>query len=425
MRSSSSLDGLLDSLSREPRIILLSVPAGQAVDNALSELKGRLDPGDIVIDSGNSHFEDTERRTAELAAARIRFAGIGVSGGEEGARHGPSIMAGGEASAFGELAPVLASIAARFDNEPCCAWMGPGGAGHFVKMIHNGIEYADMQLIAESWLLMRDAMGMDAEAASRVFSEWNRGRARFLSHRDHGRNPCHDGPVDGTSGGRCDRRSRRAEGYRAVGIALDPETRRSGTDDHRRRQRPEHSLPPVRGVRRWPISRAPRPSGTAAGFAGAQAAAPDILGKALLCARIAAYAQGFMILDAARGEHGWPLDFERIAAIWRAGCIIRARLLGPIMQAAATGLGPAGLLAASPTREMVEESLPALRAAVLAGTAHGVPLPAFTSALGWLDGFGTGNVGASLIQAQRDRFGAHGFERVDLPGSHHLDPDHG
>ncbi|MCB2010567.1 MAG: NADP-dependent phosphogluconate dehydrogenase [Geminicoccaceae bacterium] len=413
------LDALLEALSPAPRIVLLSVPAGDAVDAALGDLGERLDPGDIIVDSGNSHFGDTGRRTAALAERGIHLAGTGVSGGEEGARHGPSIMAGGDEAACARLMPVLTSIAARFGDEPCCAWMGPGGAGHFVKMVHNGIEYADMQLIAECWLLMRDVLGLDAAAASRVFLDWNRGElasylieitAEILAMTD------------------------RSTGAPILDIIAD-RAGHKGTGQWTARASLELGVPAptiiaavgARALSAATGARAVLSKGERKAGGEGKAQCPrmpdtDTLAGALLCARISAYAQGFMILDAARVTHGWPLDFERIAAIWRAGCIIRARLLGPIMQAAASGPGPAGLAAASPTREMAAGALPALREAVLAGTACGVPVPALTSALGWLDGLHAGNVGASLIQAQRDRFGAHGFARTDREGTHHLEP---
>ncbi|MEZ5835541.1 MAG: NADP-dependent phosphogluconate dehydrogenase [Geminicoccaceae bacterium] len=411
----ASMAGLAGALRTGPRTVLLSVPAGEAVDAALGELSELLEAGDIVIDSGNSHFRDTERRTRDLARKDIRFAGIGVSGGAHGALHGPSIMAGAEASAFDHIAPMLNAIAADFKGEPCCAWMGPGGAGHYVKMVHNGIEYAIMQLIAETWLVLRDVHGLDPKAAARVFADWNKGHlasylveitAEVLAMTDR----ASDRPVVEIIAD--------VAGHKGTGRWTSMATIEAGV-----------AAPTIiAAVNARALSSATQArlamNGSdriVAAHGGGSGGDIDDLGKALLCAQVCAYAQGFMLLDSARRDHGWPFELERVAAIWRAGCIIRAWLLEPVMATARNGLGPAGLLATEPTRSMIAEALPGLRATVLAGIAHGVPMPAFTSVMSWVDGFRSANVGASLIQAQRDRFGSHGFERIDRPGQHHLD----
>jgi len=406
-----TLDAMATELAR-PRVVLLSVPAGAAVDTVIEGLAPHLEDGDIVIDSGNSHYTDSERRTAELAKRGILFSGTGVSGGEEGARHGPAIMVGCAEQAYGRLKPLFDAIAAKFEGEPCSGWMGPGGAGHFVKMVHNGIEYADMQLIAEIDLVLRDGMGFDEAGSADTFARWNEGplasylveiTAEVLRARD----PATDEPVVRIIADRAGQKGTgRWTGLSAIELGV-----------------PAPSI--IAAVQARALSSATAARHEASSGRDHPPARIDLsretLADALLAAKISAYAQGFMLLSAAAQEHGWPFRAGAVAAVWRAGCIIRARLLDDIMHAAERGMGPAGLLAAAPLSGMIDDALPGLRATVAACAKEGIPAPALSSALAWIDGMRAPKVGASLIQAQRDFFGAHGFERIDKEGQFHLD----
>ncbi|NKX43286.1 NADP-dependent phosphogluconate dehydrogenase [Roseicyclus persicicus] len=398
----ASLAEFVSAIAR-PRRIILMVPAGEAVDDQIDALRPLLDAGDVIVDAGNSDWQDTRRRTA--AAGEILYLGLGVSGGAEGARNGPSMMAGGSDRAWAALEPVLTLIAARFEGDPCVARLGPDGAGHYVKMVHNGIEYADMQMIAEIYGLMRDGMGRGAAEVGAAFARWNEGPlASYL--------------VEITA---------------AVARTTDPETSRPMLDVIADRAG-------QKGTGRWTVidaqtRAAPLPAVEAAvtarvlsGEAAARAEGAEIFGAAgtldlsdadlegaLLAAKILAYSQGFSLLAAASAEEGWDLPLPRIAEIWRAGCIIRSALLDE-MATALTEVPGQRLAFAPAFADRLRSHLPALRRTVAAAVAAGLPVPALASALGYLDTLRQPRGTANLIQAQRDYFGAHGFERVDRPG---------
>lgn len=390
-----------------PRAILMMVKAGPAVDEMIAQLLPHLDDGDTLIDAGNADFNDTIRREADLAAKGLHFIGLGVSGGEEGARHGPSMMAGGPADGYEAIADILEAIAARFDGAPCVAHFGPDGAGHFVKTVHNGIEYADMQLIAETYDLLAAACRRPGEMAA-LFQGWAEGplnsylieiTAKILALPD----PETGLPVLEVI--------RDAAGQKGTGRWTVIEALKLG-------QGPL-TLAAAVTARVWSSETEARAAG--AGLLPAPESRGALLDTdleaALLAARIIAYGQGFSLLQAAALDHGWPLDLPRVAEVWRAGCIIRSTLLDDIASAFRDG-APEGQLAFAPAMvTRLAETLPALRRVVAHAAATGTPVPAFASALAWLDTMRHARGPASLIQAQRDFFGAHGFERTDRGGT--------
>lgn len=405
-----SVETLVTKL-QPPRAVFLMVPAGEPVDVTIAELKKHLAPGDTIIDGGNSDFRQTQERSAQLQKSGLFYLGIGVSGGEHGARHGPSMMVGGESEVWESLRPMLEAVSAKFQGQPCVAHLGTDGAGHFVKTVHNGIEYADMQMIAEIYGLMRDGKGASAQEIATLFSRWNEGDLQSYL-------------VDITA--------------KAL-TTIDPET----------------ELPLVdvildkagqKGTGRWTIIEAIRMGQSASvieAAVGARAvsskrnirlAAASILNdkirpqfevsendleSALRVGRILGYAQGFRILAAGSEEFGWDLDFAKIADIWREGCIIRSALLNDISQAFRGEL-PEGRLILSPgIYPKIKKHMPGLRRVVAGAISAGIPVPALSSAVSWYDEVRLGRGTTNLIQAQRDFFGAHGFQRLDKPGNHH------
>ncbi|MFV0475865.1 MAG: NADP-dependent phosphogluconate dehydrogenase [Pikeienuella sp.] len=402
-------EALVDAI-RAPRPIILLVPAGGAVDDIIAAWRPLLSEGDLLIDAGNANFHDTRRRTAALEAEGLAFLGLGVSGGAEGARYGPSIMAGGSPALWSRVAPVLTAIAARHGEEPCCAWFGPDGAGHFIKTIHNGVEYADMQMIAEVYGVMRDGLGMDPAAAAAVFDDWRAGplasylvdvTAEVLATVDAetGR-PLIDLVQDragqkGTGGWAALEALRLSAPAPAMEAAVAARNLSARKTERLRMQ----AL----------FGAAPGPLDGALGDAEAATAS---LRDALLAGRIIAYAQGFEVFRAASAEYAWGLDPAAIARVWRAGCIIRSALLDDI--AAALAASPeTNLIAAPAFVGMMKAAQGELRRVVAAAAAHGAPTPALASALGYFDQLRTGRGTANLLQLQRDFFGRHGFERVD------------
>ena len=400
---------------RTPRVVLAMVPAGAPVDAVLADLKPLLHAGDIVIDGGNSHHLDTQRRIEQLEPTGIQFVGAGVSGGEEGALRGPSIMPGGDPRAWPRIKPLLQAIAARAgDGAPCCEWIGPGASGHFVKTVHNGIEYADMQLLCEAYFLMRELLGMPAQAMSGVFARWNQGplesylvgiTADILARVDEetGR-PLVDMIVDTAQ--------QKGTGKWASESALDFGVAAPTIAD-------------AVFARAVSAARAERAaaSGVLAGpqlkFSGDSDALVGKIERALLAARVCAYAQGFQLLAAADKEYAWGLAFGTIASIWRAGCIIRAKLLEDIRRAYSGNAKLANLLVDEHFARVLADSHEALREVVATAAMHGVAVPAFMSALAYYDAYRAKRLPANLLQAQRDYFGAHTYERLDKPGKFH------
>lgn len=396
---------------KPPRPIIIMVQAGDAVDQQIAALKPLLSKGDIIIDAGNANFRDTMRRFKELEGSGLTYVGMGVSGGEEGARHGPSIMVGGTPEAYARIKDVLLAIAAKYQGEPCCALMGPNGAGHFVKTIHNGIEYADMQMIAEIYGIMRNAMHMTPVAAGTMFQAWNKGRlnsylieitAAVLKATDpKTQKPMVDVIQD-------------SAGQKGTGRWAVIEAQMMGV--------PATAIEAAVAARSLSAMKQERVEASKLYPKGAQPALNISLQQlefALLAGKIAAYAQGFAVMDQASREFGWNLPMRTIAAIWRAGCIIRSQFLDRIMAAYDKTPDLRNLLVAPDFITMMQETVPSLRAVVAAAISAGLPVPALSSALAYFDSYVEARGTASLLQAQRDFFGAHGFERVDEEGAHH------
>lgn len=408
------LDELAQAI-RPPRPVIIMVAAGTPVDEQIAALRRKLQPNDIVIDAGNANFHDTVRRFKELEGSGLTFIGMGVSGGEEGARHGPSIMVGGTEESWKRVEPVLAAIAARFRGEPCAAWLGPDGAGHFVKTIHNGIEYADMQMIAEIYGILRDGLGMEAKEIAPVFARWNEGRlnsylieitAKVLAADDPktGR-PMVDMILDraGQKGtGKWSAIEAQQLGVPATTIeaAVAARVLSSFKGERLEAEKIYHDLPAER-------------------IGGGREALLADLELALLAGKIAAYAQGFAIMAGASREFGWNLPMPTIAKIWRAGCIIRSAMLDTMAEALASGGAEENLLMAPAFVALMKESHSSLRRIVARAALAGLPVPALASALGYFDAYRQGRGTSNLIQAQRDFFGAHGFERIDDKGAFH------
>ncbi|MGE0716043.1 MAG: NADP-dependent phosphogluconate dehydrogenase [Alphaproteobacteria bacterium] len=390
-----------------PRAALLLVPAGAPVDAAIAALRPHLAAGDIVVDGGNSHYPDTIRRGRELGAAGIGFLGLGVSGGEEGARHGPALMAGGDQAAWDRLSPVLTAIAARFDGEPCCGRVGADGAGHFVKMAHNGIEYGLMQLIAEAWLLLRHRHGLTGDAAAAAFAGWNAGpdasyllaiTADILATRD---------PEDGAP--LIDRVADRT-GHKGTGVWTVESALALGVP-----------MPTVAAAVWARALSATRDPGAAAGWMAAGPTPVPVadIGRALAVAFLVSYAEGFDLIAAGAARHGWDTDRAAVGRLWRAGCIIRAVALDRFAAAFEGEPGPHSLLDRTSARTTIDAAMPAWAAVIADAAAGGIPTPAFAAAFQHAAGRRAPEVGARLVAAQRDCFGAHGFARIDRLGTHH------
>ena len=400
---------------RPPRPVIIMVQAGAAVDEQIAALRGRMTANDIIIDAGNANFRDTMRRFQGLEGSGLTFIGMGVSGGEEGARHGPSIMVGGTPESYGRVEPVLTSISAKFKGEPCCAWLGTDGAGHFVKTIHNGIEYADMQMISEVYGMLRDGLGMAAADIAKIFRKWNRGRlnsylveitASVLSAVD------------------------KKTGKAVVNVIVD-KAGQKGTGKWSVIEAQMMGVPATtieaavasRSISAFKTERLAAEKLYAGLDLKAKLKGKSTLVKelelALFAGKIAAYAQGFAVMSAASKEFNWDLPMATISKIWRAGCIIRSQFLDTISEAFVEAPDVANLLAAPKFVEMMSGTQGALRSVVSQAAMAGLPTPALFSALSYFDGYRQGRGTANLIQAQRDFFGAHGFERIDTIGPQH------
>ncbi|HXT97319.1 MAG TPA: decarboxylating NADP(+)-dependent phosphogluconate dehydrogenase [Polyangia bacterium] len=404
-----TLQELVASL-KAPRKVMLMVKAGAAVDEFIDHLTPLLAKGDIIIDGGNSHFPDTIRRTKALEAKGLLYIGTGVSGGEEGALKGPSIMPGGSRAAWPAVKPIFQAIAAKVeDGTPCCDWVGDDGAGHFVKMVHNGIEYGDMQLICESYQIMKDLLGMSADEMHQVFAEWNRGdldsylveiTRDILGTKDKDGAPLVDKILD-TAG-------QKGTGKWTSVTALDlgiPLTLISEAVFAR-----ILSAMKDERVNASKILRGPKPS-----FTGDKKAFLADLGKALYASKIVSYAQGYQMMQAAAVEYKWDLSYGGIALLWRGGCIIRSKFLGKIKEAYDKDPQLSNLLLAPFFQQKIDEAQEGWRRVVATAVANGIWIPAHSTALTYFDGFRTARLPANLLQAQRDYFGAHQYERVDQP----------
>jgi 6-phosphogluconate dehydrogenase len=401
----------LASLLKRPRRVMLMVKAGDTVDQMIDHILPTLEAGDIIIDGGNSLYTDSNRRTKSLAEKGILFIGTGVSGGEEGARRGPSIMPGGNPTAWPHVKPIFQAIAAKVeDGTPCCDWVGEDGAGHFVKMVHNGIEYGDMQLICEAYDLLKHGLGLTADELHDVFAEWNKGELDsylieisrdIFAKKDEDGQPLVDKILD-TAG-------QKGTGKWTVISALDtgqPVTLIGESVFARclsaiKDERVVASMV-IKGPKAKPVG-------------GDRAAFIENVRRALYCSKIISYAQGYMLLKAAAKENGWNLNMGGIALMWRGGCIIRSAFLGNIKTAFDKKKNLDNLLLDKFFSRAVNKYQASWRKAVTAAIKLGVPTPAFSTALAFFDGYRAGRLPANLLQAQRDYFGAHTYERVDQP----------
>ncbi len=405
----ATLEELVRSVER-PRRLMMMIKAGDPVDQVMEALRPLLEPGDILIDGGNSLFHDTRRREGSYAADGLRFFGVGVSGGEEGARHGPSLMPGGDREGYALLAPVFEAIAATTDSGPCVTYVGPDGAGHFVKMVHNGIEYADMQLIAEAYDVLARVGGMGPEALARVFAQWNRGplesflieiTAKILAKRDPSGTPLIDTVLD--------KAGQKGTGRWTVQTALDlgiPIPGIAAAVDARALSSMKAERVAASGVLAGPGKgpTTPDPQDLV-----------DAVHDALFASKVTSYAQGFDLIDAGSREYGWEIHPGELARIWKGGCIIRARLLDTIMNAYNDGRRPANLLLDERFIREVGKRQGHWRRVVGLAQQHGIPVPAFGSSLAYFDSYRTADLPQNLTQAQRDAFGAHTYQRKDNP----------
>ncbi len=412
---SQSVQEFVQSL-QTPRAIMIMVKAGKPVDDVIDELKPLLDKGDLLIDGGNSLFTDTQRRVESLEAEGFKFLGVGVSGGEEGALNGPSIMPGGSEDAYKIVEPIFTKIAAQVDGTPCCTFIGTGGAGHYVKMVHNGIEYADMQLIAEAYDLLKNGLGLDNDELHAVFTQWNQGdldsflieiTAQIFARKD-------DQGGEGFLVDRVlDKAAQKGTGKWTVQSALDLGTPITGITEAVFAR----TLSAFKDQRVAASKVLPGPSGERVSI-GREQFIEDVR-QALYASKIVAYAQGFEQMLAAGKEFGWELHPGEIATIWRGGCIIRARFLDRIKEAFDKQPDLANLLLAPYFTDAVKTAQDGWRRVVAEASRIGVPIPAFSSSLAYYDGYRRERLPANLIQAQRDLFGAHTYERVDKPGAFH------
>ncbi len=411
-----TIEELVDSLEK-PRTIVLMVKAGPPVDAVIEQIKPLLEPGDLLIDGGNSYFKDTERRSEELEADGIRYIGTGISGGEEGALWGPSIMPGGQREAWDMVQPMLEAIAAKADDgEPCVAYIGPRGAGHYVKMVHNGIEYGDMQLIAEAYDILHRGLGLTAEELHHVFADWNEGELE--SYLIEITSDIFDMVDEQT-------------GKPLVNVILD-EAKQKGTGKWTSQDALDLGAPTptinaavesriISAYKEERVTASEVIAGPEIVFDGERESMVTNVRDALYAAKICSYAQGFALLQAASAEYGYDLDYGEIAKIWRAGCIIRARLLEDIREAFAHQPNLTNLLLAPTFKQAVESRQMALRRVVQAAVGMGIPVLAMSASLAYFDAYRTARLPANLTQAQRDYFGAHTYRRLDREGSFHTE----
>lgn len=406
----AELKQFIEAIER-PRKIMLMVRAGSAVDQLIAQCLPFLQEGDIVIDGGNSHYLDSERRCKELEAKGILFVGAGVSGGEEGARHGPSIMPGGNEEAWQQIKPIFCKIAAQVDNQPCCDWVGGGGSGHYVKMVHNGIEYGDMQLICEAYHLLKEGLHFKADELAALFAAWNKEKlesylieitAKIFACKDRDGKPLIEKILDIAA----QKGTGKWTGISALDLGI-PVTligeavfarclsalkmERVEASRHYSQEHPAVSL------------------------------STDQIAEALYASKIISYAQGFMLMQAAAKEYNWELNYGNIALMWRGGCIIRSQFLGDIKIAFDADPNLKNLLLADSFRQEIKESESGLRSVVSEAALSGLPVPCISAALSFFDGYKSARLPANLLAAQRDFFGAHTYQRIDKAGTFHND----
>jgi 6-phosphogluconate dehydrogenase len=409
-----SVKEFVDSLEK-PRKILIMVKAGSATDDTINQLVPYLDQGDILIDGGNAFFVDTQRRNTELANKGFRFIGTGVSGGEEGALKGPAIMPGGQQDAYALVEPILTAISAKVGGDPCCTYIGPDGAGHYVKMVHNGIEYGDMQLICEAYHLLKDVIGANTEELHQIFTEWNKGeldsylieitREIFTKYDAETGKPMVDVILD--SAGQKGTGKWTSQSALDLGVPLSIITESVFARF-------------ISAMKEERVAASKQLHGPAKiNFTGDRNAFIEDVRKALYASKICSYAQGFAQMRAASEEYNWNLKYGQIAMIFRGGCIIRARFLQNIKEAYDNNPELKNLLLDSYFQGVVDQYQSSWRNVVATAVHHGIPVPSFTSAISYYDSYRTARLPANLLQAQRDYFGAHTFQRVDKEGVFH------
>ena len=424
-----SIEDFVKSVKR-PRKLMLLVKAGPAVDALIESLIPLCEPGDIIIDGGNTHYADTERRTKRVEEAGLLFCGCGVSGGEEGALKGPSLMPGGSEAAWPHVKEMFQAIAAKVgpnDDIPCCEWVGPRGAGHYVKMVHNGIEYGDMQLICEAYQLLREIGGLSNEELYDVFAKWNQGdlqsylieitRDIFSVKDQEGEGFLVDKILDVAGA--------KGTGKWMSQLALDlgvPSTLVTTAVFARGLSAQKDARVRASGTLKGPSDTAnPALSDAARSLVGDRQGFVEAVRQALYASKIVSYAQGFVQLQAASAEHDWDLDYGHAALLWRGGCIIRAQFLDRIKEAFDADSNLENLLLDPFFEQAVENAQEAWRAVVASASILGIPVPAFSAALCYYDGYRLGRLPANLLQAQRDYFGAHTYQRVDKEGTYHTE----
>jgi 6-phosphogluconate dehydrogenase len=402
---------------KKPRIAMMMVKAGPPVDAVINELVPLLEKGDIIIDGGNSLFTDTQRRGKELEARGIHFVGMGVSGGEEGALKGPSLMPGGSRESWEIIAPIFRKIAAQVDGEPCCRYMGPDGAGHYVKMVHNGIEYGDIQLICEAYAILKDVLGMDAAQLADTFAEWNKGELEsylieitsviFRKIDPDTGKPLVDMILD-------------KAGQKGTGIWTLQAAIRQYVVISTINAAVEARVISSRKEERVDASKI-LPHPRARQFKGKRTRLIDAVRDALYASKIVSYTQGMELLRSGSTEYQWDLNLSDIATIWRGGCIIRARFLNRIVQAYRRDAALHNLLLDRYFTRAIKKAQPKWRLVLATAIKHGVATPAFSASLAYFDSYRSARLPANLLQAQRDFFGAHTYERIDKPGTFHTD----
>jgi 6-phosphogluconate dehydrogenase len=402
---------------KKPRIAMMMVKAGPPVDSVIGQLAPLLEQGDIIIDGGNSLFTDTQRREKELAETGIHFVGMGVSGGEEGALKGPSLMPGGSRESWEAIAPIFRKIAAQVDGEPCCRYMGPDGAGHYVKMVHNGIEYGDIQLICEAYAILKDILGMEAAQLADIFAEWNKGELESylieITSQIFGK-------IDPETGKALvdvilDKAGQKGTGIWTLQAAIKQyvviSTINAAVEARVISSRKEERVAASEIL----------PQPRARTFKGNRDRFVDAVRDALYASKIISYAQGMELLRSGSTTYEWNLNLSDIATIWRGGCIIRAKFLNRIVQAYKRNPALENLLLDKYFTRAIKRTQPKWRLVVSTAVKFGVPIPAFSASLAYYDSYRSARLPANLLQAQRDFFGAHTYERVDKPGVFHTD----
>jgi len=416
IQPTTTMEEFVGALTR-PRKAMIMVKAGAPVDAVISQLGPVLEKGDVIIDGGNSLFTDTQRRCKELEGKGIHFVGCGVSGGEEGALKGPSLMPGGSRESWEMIAPIFRKIAAQVDGEPCCRYMGPDGAGHYVKMVHNGIEYGDMQLICEAYAILSSVLGLTTEELADIFAEWNRGdldsylidiTAQIFRKID----PDTGKPMVDVI---LDKAGQKGTGIWTLQSAIQQSvvisTINAAVEARVISSRKEERIAASRILPQPKLEK----------FSGTREPMITAVRDALYASKIVSYAQGMELLGAASKQFNWNLNFGDIATIWRGGCIIRAKFLNRIVEAYQRDPGLHNLLLDSYFTDIIAKTQHNWRIAVSSAVSHGVAVPAFSASLGYFDSYRQARLPANLLQAQRDFFGAHTYERVDKPGVFHTE----